>query len=364
MEGYMRSLRRLFEASTGVGVMLIDGSHTIVWANPGASTIFGARGDNLVGTGFAKIFTEEDHARNAMETELAIADVRGFSEDDRWHCRLDGSRFWANGVLIALRPDDGDDAAYGKIVRNRTEVKEQLVSLRAEATACRHRETERLVATAEAAHEIRNSLSGMAAVVALLRTGGGDAATMARLADITERQLALTKRLTEELMAFGAKGRAAPTMQIQRAALQPIVLEAVQLVGDSLGERELSVLAPATPIHCDVDAQRLSQVFSNLLRNAIKFTANTGRIWLRLTVEGATAVIRIEDNGVGIQPAMLETIFEAFTQADDDDSSVSGVGLGLTLARRTIKELGGSIQASSDGPGTGATFAIRLPLKR
>jgi PAS domain S-box-containing protein len=364
MKDYGRALRRLLEKSTGVGVLLIDRSQTIVWANAGASTIFGARGDRLEGMAFGRIFTEEDHARNAMQTELATADVRGFSEDDRWHRRLDGSQFWANGVLIALDPDDDDNVAYGKVVRNRTEIKEQIVALRLEASACRSRERERLVATAEAAHEIRNALSGMAAVVAMLRAGGGDVQTTTRLADITERQLSLARRLTEDLMAFGAARHAAPTMDIQRLALQPIIQEAAQLVTDSLGERQLSVLVPATPVECGVDHQRLLQVLGNLLRNAIKCTANTGRIWVRLTVEGTMALIRVEDDGVGIEPALLETIFEAFTQARHDENARAGVGLGLTLARQTIQDLGGSIQASSDGLGTGATFAIRLPLKK
>ena len=361
MDSHVRSLSRLFEKSTGIGVILIDRSTRIVWANAGAGTIFGTRDGGLVGTYYAELFTEEDQGWDAMETELAIAVARGFSEDDRWHRRLDGSRFWANGVLIALSPDE-DGVAYGKVVRNRTDLKEQIVALRSEAAACRDRERERLVATAAAAHEIRNSLSGMAAVIAVLKAGGTNVETMARLAEITERQLDLTRRLTEELMAFGATHHAAPTLSIARQSLQPMLEEASQLVGDGLGQRTLAVLAPPTPIECDVDHQRLLQVLSNLLRNAIKCTADDGHIWLKLTVEGTMAVIRVEDDGIGIHPRMLETIFEAFTQAGDVDTRVTGVGLGLTLARQTIRMFGGSIQASSDGLGTGATFAIRLPL--
>lgn len=356
------SVSRLFKASTGVGVLLIDRAGTIVWANAGARIIFGTRDGTLAGARYAELFTEEDHRRNAMETELAVANARGFSEDDRWHRRLDGSRFWANGVLVALPGDD--EVAYGKIVRNRTDLKEQIVALRSEAAACARRERDRLIATATAAHEIRNSLSGMTAVIAVLRAGGTDVETMTRLAAITERQLALTKRLTEELMSLGAAHQGAPTLDIERQALQPIVQEAAQLVGDSLVRRTLSIVAPPTPIVCDVDHQRLLQVLSNLLRNAIKFTDEHGRIWLKLTVEDTAAVLRVEDDGIGIDAPMLETIFEAFTQAGDVASNAMGVGLGLTLARQTLHLFGGSIQASSDGRGKGATFVLRLPLPR
>ena len=103
-------------------------------------------------------------------------------------------------------------------------------------------------------------------------------------------------------------------------------------------------------------------MLGNLLRNAIKFTADDGHIWLRLTVEGSSAVTRVEDDGIGIEAGMLERIFEAFTQVDAGAAAARGIGMGLSIARTTVSLMRGSIQAMSDGRGRGATFTVRLPL--
>jgi len=352
----------LLRQDPGMGVILMDVGGTISWANDRACTIFGVDEGGFSGRPYAELFTEEDHELAAMEMEFATARSRGFSEDDRWHRRIDGSRFWANGVLALLRADDSGIVGYGKLVRNRTDVQEQIIALNSELGACRERAYGCSAAAAEAAHEIRNSLSGVAAIAGALRRGGMNQEMMTQLADVTERQLHLTRRLTEDLMSASAAQNAAPSLQIERTDLRLIVREATHLVGDVLGARELILLAPPAPVLCDVDHERLSQVLSNLLRNAIKFTPDRGRIWIRLTTEGNMAVVRVEDDGIGVDPGMLERIFDAFTQLDSGVPATNGIGMGLAVARETMRLLGGSIQASSDGAGTGATFAIRLPL--
>jgi len=353
-------LLRLFEGNSGMGVLLISPDAVVRWANPFAQVLFGAE-SGLVDIPYAKLFTEEDRALGAMETELAIARSRGFSEDDRWHCRLDAGRFWANGMVSTLYADDGTLLAYGKIVRNRTDLKEQVVALQAELMTLRDRDLSRRTSTAEAAHEIRNTLSGMSAVVGVLRQPVVDATTIARLAEITDRQLALAHRLTEELMTVSAGAHVGQDLRLEKVVLQPLLRDVVELVADALHGRRLELLAPPAEVECEIDAERMQQVLTNLLRNAIKFTSETGSIWLRLTVEGSAAVIRIEDDGVGIEHGMLERIFEVFTQVEPN-AVQSGVGLGLALARETVTRFGGNIQAMSNGLGRGAVFSIRLPM--
>ena len=362
MVDYKDAMWRFVSSSRGTGFLLVDVAGAIAWANDAACTMFGAASGGLAGRAYADLFTDEDRAIGAMETELAIAQSRGFSEDDRWHRRIDGGRFWASGVLSTVCSDDGTVIGYGKVVRNRLDVKEQVVALRSELAACRGFARRQTEASAEAAHELRNTLSGMAALVAMLRHGNVDTEKAAQLADTADRQLGVARRLTEDLMHVATAQRGAPELEIERVALQSILAEAIELVGDLPAERHVAVLAPPLPIVCHTDRGRLMQVLCNLLGNAIKFTRAGGHIWLKLTVEGGTAVIRVEDDGIGIDADMLGRIFEAFTQVEPH--AKAGIGMGLAVARETLELLGGSIQASSDGPGTGAVFIVRLPLGR
>jgi signal transduction histidine kinase len=354
-------LIRLLEQNEGMGVLLVSPDAVVRWANPIAHVLFAAE-RGLADIAYDELFTPEDRALGAMQTELAIARSRGHSEDDRWHRRLDGGRFWANGMLSTLCADDGTLLAYGKIVRNRTDLKEQVVTLQSELVTLRERDRKRRTSTAEAAHEIRNTLSGMSAVVGALRQRVVDATTMARLAEITDRQLALAHRLTEELMTASAGAHVGHELRLERVALQPLLKDAVDLVANALHGRRLDLLMPPGEVECEIDAERMQQVLINLLHNAIKFTSETGSIWLRLTVEGSAAVIRVEDDGVGIEQAMLKRIFDVFTQVEPKAGAQSGVGLGLALARETITRFGGNIQAISNGLGRGAVFSIRLPM--
>jgi len=126
---------------------------------------------------------------------------------------------------------------------------------------------------------------------------------------------------------------------------------------------ELSISLPPDPIPLLADAARIDQVLVNLLNNAAKYTEPGGRIALDVERDGDEAVVRVRDNGIGIDPALLPHIFELFTQAERSlDRSQGGLGIGLTLARRLVELHGGSVTARSEGVGTGSEFTVRLPM--
>ena len=103
-------------------------------------------------------------------------------------------------------------------------------------------------------------------------------------------------------------------------------------------------------------------MFSNLLSNAAKYTHDGGNIWVRATTEDTDAVVRIEDNGIGIAPDMLLHIFELFAQVRTPATPDGGLGIGLSLVKELVDLHGGSVQANSDGIGKGSVFIVRLPL--
>jgi signal transduction histidine kinase len=128
-------------------------------------------------------------------------------------------------------------------------------------------------------------------------------------------------------------------------------------------EHQLEADLPAGPVWVDVDAGRIEQVITNLLTNAARYTDPGGHIWLTLATEGAEAVLRVRDSGIGIAPQVLPGIFDLFEQGRPRElRSRGGLGLGLTLVRRRVELHGGSVAAHSDGAGQGSEFTARLPL--
>jgi CheY-like chemotaxis protein len=139
-------------------------------------------------------------------------------------------------------------------------------------------------------------------------------------------------------------------------------VETAQPVIDALGH-DLTVDLPAEPLPVCGDLVRLSQVFSNLLNNAAKYTEEGGQIWLTARREGGAAVVSVRDTGVGIRADVLPRVFDLFTQADGTlQRAQGGLGIGLTLVRRLVELHGGTVEAHSAGPGRGSEFVVRLPL--
>lgn len=215
------------------------------------------------------------------------------------------------------------------------------------------------------AHELRNPLTAVKNALAVLGRvpPGGEQAGRARA--ILDRQASHLVRLVDDLLDVSrvASGK----IRLQRAPvdLAETVRAAVQDVrpmyeGKGLG---LELAPPAGPAWVDGDATRLSQVVTNLLFNACKFTESGGRVAVALGVDQGRVWLRVRDDGAGLDRAMLSRLFQPFVQADATlHRTAGGLGLGLALARSIAELHGGAIRAESDGPGHGATFTVELPL--
>jgi CheY-like chemotaxis protein len=150
-----------------------------------------------------------------------------------------------------------------------------------------------------------------------------------------------------------------------RVELQAVLQNAVELSASFIEKRghTLEVALPDAPVWLEADATRLSQVFSNLLNNAAKYTNAGGHIRLTASVAGGDARVEVSDNGIGIAPAMLPLVFDMFTQADYSlERSNAGLGVGLSLARRLVELHDGRLEAHSEGSDRGSTFTVTLPL--
>jgi PAS domain S-box-containing protein len=360
-------LRLLLEQGKDHAIILMDAQERIVGWLGGAEEIFGYAAEEMIGRSASHIFTPEDRERGLADHEFAVARKDGRAEDDRWQLRKDGTRIWANGVLIALRDASGAVAGFGKILRDRTDVRGQIETLENRAAALLQADERKNLFLATLAHELRNPLAPLANAVYLLRQVRPGDPDLAYPVKLIERQVEFLRRLVDDLLDVTRIGRGKLQLQLGPVHLQEALRRAAEACRPASEERRhrLELLLPGVPITLEGDADRLHQVFVNLLNNAIKYTPEGGRVWLKMTVEGAEAVVRVEDTGVGIAPEMLPRIFEMFTQEASSASwSGGGLGIGLALVRDLVALHGGVVQVRSEGKGKGSEFTVRLPLKQ
>lgn len=356
-------LRALAQQACEYAFILMDATGHIAWWNCGAQTIFGLSPQDAVGRHCSIIFTPEDRQRGIAELELAIATRGAIAEDDRWHLRADGSRFWSSGVMIALRDERGELLGFGKLVRDRTKLKEHIELLREEGRVSREAESNQKVGIATLAHEMRNVLAAFTHGTKLLRSQSETVERRLELLDMLDHQTAIVHRLTEDLLDVSRIGAGKLHLELSDVVLQDVLKHALTGVTARAKARNLhlEILAPRTPIQLRADRARLQQVFANLIENAVKYTPAGGSIWVKATVEEPDAVVHVQDTGIGIPSSMLNKIFELFTQVESSEPS-RGLGIGLSLVKHLVTLHGGSVQAFSTGEGKGSEFTVRLPM--
>ncbi len=357
-------LALLLEQSEDYALFLTTPDGTVTDWYRGAERVFGFSAEEFVGRPAKQLFNPEDLERGAADHEMQLAYAAGRAEDDRWHVRRDGSRFWGSGVLFALRDRSGAHVGYAKVVRNRTDVKTQTEALENQVKALTAAQERTRTFLGTLAHELRNPLMPLGNAARLLRA---DAAGRTRedALRIIERQVALLGRLVDDLMDATRIGAGKVELQLQTFDLTD-VLDAAGQAPRPLAEargQELQILPIAGAVPVRADPQRLQQVFANLLDNAVKYTPRGGKIRFNLTTEGGDAIVRVEDTGIGMSADILPRVFDLFTQEESSrEHARGGVGLGLPLVRDLVELHGGTVQARSDGRGKGSVFTVRLPM--
>jgi PAS domain S-box-containing protein len=215
------------------------------------------------------------------------------------------------------------------------------------------------------AHELRNPLAPIRNALQIVRLVGDDRAAVEQARTVMERQLHQLVRMIDDLLDVSRITRNKLRLRKERLELAKAVQGAVETSRPLIeaAGHELTVTLPAEPILVDADLTRLAQVFSNLLNNAAKYTERGGHIWLTVEREGSDAVVTVRDTGVGIPAEHLPHVFEMFSQVDRSlERSQGGLGIGLALVRSLVEMHGGSVEARSEGPGTGSEFVVRLPV--
>ncbi len=260
-----------------------------------------------------------------------------------------------------LRPVVGDEGKVDKVAGSGRDI---TARKRAE-DALRDADRRKSEFLAVLAHELRNPLAPVRNALQILRRGDGKREDAQPIFEMMDRQIAQMVRLVDDLLDVSRISHGTIEVRRERVELAAIVRQAVETVRPLLVkmDHELTITQPAEPIHVSADPARLSQILDNLLHNACKFTERGGRIRLTVEPDGDEAVIRVEDNGLGIAAEHLTHIFGMFAQIDKSlERSSGGLGLGLTLVKTLVEKHGGSIEARSGGVGCGTEFVVRMRM--
>jgi PAS domain S-box-containing protein len=296
--------------------------------------------------------------REVPPTELPLQraarghETRNLEEEIRFD---DGDVIHLIGSAVPLRDPSGAPRGAIAAVVDVTRLKQAEAGLR-EAD---QRKDEFL---ALLSHELRNPLAPILTAAQIMQMRG-DVATP-REREVIIRQSEHLVRLVDDLLDVSRVARGKVTLSKKPLELSVVVLKAVEATAPVLEERrhQLHLSVPAHGLPVDADEVRLTQVVSNLLTNAARYTEPGGRIDVRASREADQAVLTVRDNGSGIERDLLPHIFSMFVQAPrGPDRLAGGLGLGLSLVRTLTALHGGTVQANSDGPGRGSEFTVRLP---
>ena len=213
------------------------------------------------------------------------------------------------------------------------------------------------------AHELRNPLSAISNAVQLQQRMGPPDPTLRWARNVVERQVAHLTRMVDDLLDVSrvTQGQLAIRMEVMPLAV-PLSLAVDITRAQFEGRKQELAVDLAEPVAVSCDSARLAQAVANLLHNGSKFTPEGGRIALAVARRGDRAVVSVRDDGKGIAPELLPHVFEVFVQGEQSlDRRQGGLGLGLTISRRIVELQGGTLVATSDGPGRGSEFVIELP---
>jgi PAS domain S-box-containing protein len=359
-------LRLLVDSVRDYAILMLEPDGKVATWNVGAEKIKGWTASEIIGRHFSVFYPPEDVASGKCEGELRAAAAFGRFEDEGWRVRKDGSRFWANVVIAAIR-DAGVLLGFAKVTRDLTDrikAEEERLRLGKAEEAVRMRDEFLSIAS----HELRTPLTSLqlqsSALNRTLAKGMPDEPALAKLVGrgrSIERQIDRMTKLVEDLLDVSRAAFRRLRFELEPVDLSEIVRRVVTRLTDDLASAGCALkLEIEDGLVGNWDASRLDQVVTNLLSNAIKY-GHGKPIDVRAWREDRHARLEVRDYGIGIALEDQPRIFERFARAAPS-SNYGGLGLGLWIVHLILEGLHGSITVESR-PSHGATFRVTLPLE-
>ena len=340
--------------------------HVLSW-NEGAQRIKGYAADEIIGKHFSTFYTEEKIAEGFPLYELEVASREGRFEDEGWRVRKDGTQFWANVVITALRQPNGRLVGFAKVTRDLTERK---------ASEERAIEDARRLAAAEAAssakseflatlsHELRTPLNAIGGYAELLELGVAGSLTPQQV-EYVRRVRASQQHLlsiVNDLLNYSRIEAGQVAYDLRRILLHEVVERTLPMVAPQATAKDMVVNHGPCPdgVAATADQHKVEQIVLNLLSNAVKFTPAGGRVTASCGLTNGRATISVADTGPGIPVDQRAAIFEPFVQLGRSFTNPQeGTGLGLAISRDLARAMGGDLTVGA-AEGGGAAFTLWL----
>ena len=349
--------RLLVESVTDYAINMLDLDGSVTSWNGAAERMTGYSREEILGTHFSRFYSEEDRATQPWE-ELAMARRIGRVETEGWRFKKNGERFWARVVLTALHEQDHRLRGFAQITQDLSD-RRHIQSLEQAA-----RNVGDFIAVL--AHELRNPLAPIRNAAQLMSRLPADDPSQETMRAMILRQSGQLTRIVDDILDMARITKGVLSIVRESVDLDKVIDVAVETVHAQIEERHhtLEIDGRESGLVLHGDAHRLAQLVVNLLSNAARYTPPGGRIRLQSSRQEGYAVVSVQDNGRGVEPAMKERIFDMFVRGRDARLAAnSGLGVGLALSRKIAELHGGSLEVHSAGKDAGSEFVVKLPAR-
>ena len=361
--------RLLVENIEDYAIFMLDTEGRVTSWNSGAEQMLGYTVDEVLGQPAARFFVKGD---DVLEREMQEAQATGRATSTGWRVRKDAGHRYVEGLLNAVRDDDGRLLGYAKLMKDVTDKRRAeaerehlLLSERAARSEAERASRMKDEFLATLGHELRTPLNAILGWSQVLRCLPGANPEIDDGLKVIERNARAQAQIIEDLLDMSSIISGKVRLDMQKVELASIVTAAINGVRPAAAAKGIHLVERIQPLARPVsgDPNRLQQVFWNLLTNAVKFTPEGGQVAVTLERKGTHAAVCVADNGSGIDDAFLPHVFERFRQADASASRRhGGLGLGLSIVKQLVELHGGVVSAASDGKDKGSRFTVELPL--
>jgi hypothetical protein len=366
--------RLLVSSIQDYAIFLLDPKGIISTWNLGAQKLKGYEPEEIIGKHFSIFYPKVDQENGKPAKLLTVSKKEGHVEDEGWRVKKDGSRFWANVTITALKDKSGELIGFAKVTRDLTERKrhEDAMALANEQLEQQRRELELLNQAKDefislASHQLRTPASGVKQFLGLLREGyAGDLSDLQK--EFIERAYEGNARqleLVNDLLRVAQVDAGRITLNTTTEDLTGIIKDVIAEQQSSFEKRRQTVSLHGLnhPLKAKVDKARIRMVLENIVSNASKYTPEGGDITITGSKKNRAIEIAIKDTGVGIPKAAQSKLFNKFSRIPNELSDVvGGSGLGLYWAHKIMELHGGRIEVASKLH-KGSVFTVVVPLK-